>query len=83
MLSNNQQIITQEKFLINMFKKIHNNPFYLEKERAMISLGSFNEKQHCVYKCAFCYVQDGFYSYSRLSVEDIIIFLKKILRNIK
>ena len=53
-----------------------NNPFYLDKGRAMISLGSLNETQHCAFQCAFCYVQDGFNLYSKLSIDEIILFLK-------
>jgi len=53
-----------------------NEPFYLNGKRAMVSLGPFSDKQHCPYGCAFCYVQDDFSSYEKLSEDGIITFLK-------
>lgn len=49
--------------------------FFLNGKRAMISLGPLNEKQHCPYKCAFCYVQDGFSHYANLDIDSILAFL--------
>jgi DNA repair photolyase len=61
-----------------MFKVLYDKkrPFYLDKGRAMISLGPLNEKRYCAFKCAFCYVQDGFNSYAKLNIDEIILFLK-------
>ena len=50
--------------------------FFLNGKRAMISLGPFNSERHCPYRCAFCYVQDGFDKYANLDVDDILAFLK-------
>jgi DNA repair photolyase len=52
------------------------NPFYLDKRRAMVSLGPFNAKQHCPYRCAFCYVQDEFVLYANLDIPQIVDFLR-------
>lgn len=41
----------------------------------MVSLGPFNDYQHCPYRCAFCYVQDDFRSYAKLDIEQIVAFL--------
>lgn len=57
-------------------KRNINNPFYLNGERAMVSLGPLNESTHCPFKCAFCYVQDEFVSYAKLDINKIIDFLK-------
>jgi DNA repair photolyase len=63
---------------INMFKKRDKpNPFFINGERAMVSLGPLSETVHCSYRCAFCYVQDGFSSYVNLDIDKIIDFLKK------
>ena len=51
--------------------------FFLNGKRAMISLGPFNSERHCPYRCAFCYVQDGFDKYAALDIKDILAFLKK------
>ena len=51
------------------------NPFYINSERAMVSLGPLNEKKYCTYSCAFCYVQDGFLKYKSMCVKDICDFL--------
>lgn len=51
--------------------------FYLNGDRAMISLGPLTATQHCPYRCAFCYVQDGFKKYASLNENDIIKFLKE------
>lgn len=53
------------------------DPFYLDGNRAMVSLGPFTDKMHCPYRCAFCYVQDDFRSYARLDTDEIIKFLVK------
>lgn len=52
------------------------NPFYVDKGRAMVSLGPLNEKKYCAYSCAFCYVQSGFWKYEKMSIEGICDFLK-------
>lgn len=41
----------------------------------MVSLGPLNDRSHCPYRCAFCYVQDGFVSYANLNLEEILEFL--------
>ena len=64
-------------------KRNKNNPFYLNNGRAMVSLGPLNEKRHCPYQCAFCYVQDDFNSYAKLNTNEIIDFLKKHRENYK
>lgn len=58
-------------------KRNKSNPFYLNNGRAMVSLGPLNENRHCTFRCAFCYVQDDFLSYAKLSINEIIDFLKK------
>lgn len=50
--------------------------FFLDGKRAMISLGPLTQKQHCPYRCAFCYVQDGFKQYASLDEDAILSFLK-------
>lgn len=55
--------------------------FFLNGKRAMISLGPFNSDRHCPYRCAFCYVQDGFEKYANLDVNDILAFLKANRKN--
>lgn len=52
-------------------------PFFLDKNRAMVSLGPLSQKRHCPYNCAFCYVQDDFSSYAKLSIDEIVEFLVK------
>lgn len=55
-----------------------NKPFFIKKgNRAMVSLGPFTERKHCPFSCAFCYVQDGFCSYEKYKLEDIVDFLKE------
>lgn len=49
--------------------------FFLDGKRAMISLGPFTTNQYCPYKCAFCYVQDGFKKYASLDEDAILKFL--------
>lgn len=56
-------------------KRDKNNPFYLDGNRAMVSLGPLSNNAHCPYRCAFCYVQDEFGSYANLDVDEIIAFL--------
>lgn len=51
------------------------NWFYIDNQRAMISLGPLNDSRTCPYNCAFCYVQDGFIPYVKKSIEDILDFL--------
>lgn len=53
------------------------DPFFINGERAMISLGPLSENVHCPFRCAFCYVQDEFCSYAVLETDRIIEFLKK------
>ena len=48
---------------------------FLDGKRAMISLGPFANAQHCPYRCAFCYVQDGFKQYASLDEDAILKFL--------
>jgi DNA repair photolyase len=58
------------------------NPFFIRKgERVMVSLGPFSTKQHCPYRCAFCYVQDDFSSYESLNIDNIIKYLKSNIDN--
>lgn len=49
--------------------------FFLDGKRAMISLGPYAKTQHCPYRCAFCYVQDGFKQYASLDEDAILKFL--------
>lgn len=49
--------------------------FFLNGTRAMISLGPLSSNQHCPYRCAFCYVQDGFEKYAVLDTDSILMFL--------
>lgn len=51
------------------------NPFYINNERAMISLGPLNAEKYCTYSCAFCYVQDGFMKYKSMCTKNICDFL--------
>lgn len=62
-----------------MFKEKRNKniPFYLDGNRAMVSLGPFTDNRHCPYQCAFCYVQDDFESYASLDLTEIVDFLVK------
>ena len=53
------------------------NWFYIDNRRAMVSLGPLSDKKTCPFSCAFCYVQDGFISYARKNIEDIVDFLVK------
>lgn len=50
-------------------------PFFVDGNRAMVSLGPFTDKMHCPYRCAFCYVQDDFRSYAKLEIDEIVKFL--------
>ena len=79
---NNQQTKVleslSEKKQIGMSKiRSVTNPFFINGERAMVSLGPLNDAVHCSYRCAFCYVLDEFISYASLDIERIITFLKK------
>ena len=58
-------------------KRNQGTPFYIDGNRAMVSLGPLNENVYCCYRCAFCYVQDGFMSYAKLNVSEIVDFLVK------
>lgn len=58
-------------------KRNHNTPFYIDGNRAMVSLGPLANNVYCCYQCAFCYVQDGFMSYANLDVSEIVDFLVK------
>jgi hypothetical protein len=55
--------------------------FFLNGSRAMISLGPLTATQHCPYRCAFCYVQDGFDKYAALNENQILDFLKNNREN--
>lgn len=57
------------------FSEYDKNWFYLDKHRAMVSLGPLSETRTCPYSCAFCYVQDGFIPYAKKSVEEIVQYL--------
>lgn len=57
--------------------------FFLNGTRAMVSLGPLTDVQHCPYRCAFCYVQDGFTKYARLDEDAIINFLHEQRDNYK
>lgn len=52
------------------------NDFFLELDRAMVSLGPIRPNKNCPYSCAFCYVQDGFIPYKVSNIDEIIKFLK-------
>lgn len=52
-------------------------PFYIDMGRAMISLGPLYEKKYCSYSCAFCYVQNGFWRYEKMSIDDICAYLRE------
>lgn len=58
-----------------------NMPFYIDGNRAMVSLGPCSDNMYCPYRCAFCYVQDGFMSYIKLDVSEIVNFLVKNREN--
>ncbi len=58
-------------------------PFFINGERAMISLGPLTNTKHCPFGCAFCYVQDGFTKYGSLNDDDILSFLKQNKKNYK
>lgn len=58
-------------------KRNPNMPFYIDGNRAMVSLGPLSDNMYCPYHCAFCYVQDGFMSYNKLDLTEIINFLHK------
>lgn len=58
-------------------KRGRDKPFYLDRGRAMISLGPISDNIHCSYDCAFCYVKDEFLSYASLTDEEIVSFLVK------
>ena len=66
-----------------MSKKNRNQstPFYIDGNRAMVSLGPLANDVYCCYRCAFCYVQDEFMSYANLDVSEIIDFLVKNRNN--
>lgn len=49
--------------------------FYIGNNRAMISLGPLNKYKYCTFACKFCYVNNGFNSYSISTDEEIINFL--------
>lgn len=72
------QALRWERNSISMskIKRSINDPFHLNGQRAMVSLGPLNDNAHCPYRCAFCYVQDEFVSYANLDVNEIILFLK-------
>ena len=52
-------------------------PFFLGNSRAMISLGPLSETKYCTYSCPFCYVDVGFIKYSKLKINDILIWLRE------
>lgn len=56
-------------------KRSINAPFYIDGDRAMVSLGPLSDKVYCPYRCAFCYVQDDFQSYASLNADEIVDFL--------
>jgi len=58
-------------------------PFFLKNGRAMVSLGPLHKSRYCPYSCAWCYVQDDFNLYAKLSVDEIIKFLKMHRENYK
>ena len=63
---------------MSKISRTSNNPFFIRKgERIMISLGPLSPKQHCPYRCAFCYVQDDFDSYASFDIDTIITYLKE------
>ena len=50
-------------------KEINNNEFFIDNNRAMISLGPLTEYKYCPYSCAFCYVKSGFNKYPYLKIN--------------
>jgi len=62
--------------VINCSTRSSISPFFIGNDRAMVSLGPLSSESHCSYHCAFCYVQKGFNSYAKLSVDQIVNFLK-------
>lgn len=57
-------------------KEINNNEFFIDNNRAMISLGPLTEYKYCPYSCAFCYVKSGFNKYPNFNIDEIISYLK-------
>lgn len=51
------------------------NWFYVDNQRAMVSLGPLSQYKTCPYNCAFCYVQDGFIPYAQRENSEIVEFL--------
>ena len=52
------------------------SPFFLKNGRAMVSLGPLHKSRYCPYRCAWCYVQDNFNLYAKLSIDEIVNFLQ-------
>lgn len=51
-------------------------PFFVGLNRVMVSLGPLPDGRHCPYKCAFCYVDNGFSRYKSLSPDEIVQFVR-------
>ena len=57
-------------------KTINSKAFFIDNNRAMISLGPLTEFKYCPYNCAFCYVKSGFNKYPNFEINEIISYLK-------
>lgn len=49
--------------------------FFIDNNRAMISLGPLTKNKYCPYSCAFCYVKSGFVQYPNLEIDEIVSYL--------
>lgn len=54
---------------------MENSLFFIDNNRAMISLGPLTKNKYCPYSCAFCYVKSGFVKYPNLNIDEIISWL--------
>lgn len=52
-------------------------PFFIGLNRVMVSLGPLPDGRHCPYSCAFCYVNEGFLSYSSVPIPQIVEWVTK------
>lgn len=55
--------------------EINNSLFFIDDNRAMVSLGPLTKNKYCPYSCAFCYVKSGFVKYPNLEIDEIISWL--------
>lgn len=49
--------------------------FFIDNNRAMVSLGPLTKNKYCPYSCAFCYVKSGFVKYPNLEINEILNYL--------